>query len=628
MATYEEIYGKRVDVLDADPTLNSSYEGQVWYNSTTGELKSVVSFSAWTSIAGQINAYPQSYGGGTTDAGWIAGGYSPGPTKQNRTEEFNGSGWSAGGNLNTARVDIMGAGLQTAAVAAMGDNSPDSPRTMTNTEEYNGTAWTNQNTSPGGMFENCGSCCGTEPAYMAVGGRSGPPQSRQTTTMEYDGTNWSTAGAYPAALSGIYVSGTQTAAIGSCGEPPPPAPAAVNTSAEYNGASWTAVATSPFTRRSGGRSGTQTAALFFGGSPGTPAGTATLTYDGTTFATDPASLATPMGGQASSTNSPGTTAWSCNPNQVVEEYNKSINTITAGAWSSAPSLNTTRAYVGRSGIAPTQNAAMCVSGYPGPPSTVDVKNVEEFDGTSWTEIADVNSQRYGGMCAGTTTAGLFFGGNSDVTPWPYKPTPLSEEWNGTSWTEGPNMNDGNESGGALGTQTAALQSGGSLNPYPNYTNTSEEYNGASWTNVPATIFASVSNVTGVGTQTAGLIFCGNETPPPGTNYATAQTYNGTAYTTVNSCVETGNKLVGGGTQTAAFGAGGGPGSKSRVQHYDGTTWSTVPSLGTGRSSSSGGAPQTAGIYFAGNPGSGGSTTATEQFTAGSTTVAAKTLTTS
>ena len=41
MATYEEIYGKRVDVLDSDPTLSSAYEGQVWYNSATGTLKSV-----------------------------------------------------------------------------------------------------------------------------------------------------------------------------------------------------------------------------------------------------------------------------------------------------------------------------------------------------------------------------------------------------------------------------------------------------------------------------------------------------------------------------------------------------------------------------------------------------------
>ena len=49
MATYDEIYGKRVEVLDADPTLTSAYEGQVWYNSTTGNLKAVVSSAAWGS---------------------------------------------------------------------------------------------------------------------------------------------------------------------------------------------------------------------------------------------------------------------------------------------------------------------------------------------------------------------------------------------------------------------------------------------------------------------------------------------------------------------------------------------------------------------------------------------------
>ena len=129
----------------------------------------------------------------------------------------------------------------------------------------------------------------------------------------------------------------------------------------------------------------------------------------------------------------------------------------------------------------------------------------------------------------------------------------------------------------------------------------------------------------MGTETAGLIFCGTEAPPPATNYSTAQTYNGTAYTTVNSCVETGNKLVGGATQTAAFGAGGGPGSQSTVQHYDGTTWSTSAALGTGRNNASGGAPQAAGIYFAGSPGSG-SPGATEEFTGETTAVNVKTLT--
>ena len=39
MAGYNEIRGTRVKYLSSDPTLNTSTEGQVWYNSTTGTLK-------------------------------------------------------------------------------------------------------------------------------------------------------------------------------------------------------------------------------------------------------------------------------------------------------------------------------------------------------------------------------------------------------------------------------------------------------------------------------------------------------------------------------------------------------------------------------------------------------------
>ena len=616
MATYEEIYGKRVDVLDADPTLSSAYEGQVWYNSTTGTLKTVVSSAAWSSSSSMITGREWLAGMGTQTSALAAGGYALPPTKYALSEEYNGSGWATGGTMNTARGELAGGGTQTAGLIAGGDVLPGASNAA---ETYNGATWTNAPSLNTARFGLGAAKEGTTTAALVFGGGS------SDVSEEFNGTSWTEGENLNTARNGLPGScaGTQTAALATGGSP------FVAVCEEYNGASWATVNSLNTARQQAGGGGSQTTAFVAGGqTPPNTKVTATETYDGTTWTTSPATLGTAMYANAGAGNNTTGLSFGGDPQiSSTEELNVSISTFTPGAWAAAPSLNTTRANVGRSGIAPTQNAAMCVSGYPGPPSTIDVKNVEEFDGSSWTEIADVNSQRYGGMCAGTTTAGLFFGGNSDVTPGT-KPLPLSEEWNGTSWTEGGNMNDGNESGGALGTQTAALQAGGSLNPYPNYTNTSEEYNGASWTNVPATIFAAVSGVTGVGTQTAGLIFCGNQTPPPGTNFATAQTYNGTAYTTVNSCVETGNKLVGGGTQTAAFGAGGGPGAKSRVQHYDGTTWSTAPSLGTGRSASSGGAPQAAGIYFAGNPGSGGSTTAAEQFTAGSTTVAAKTLTTS
>ena len=253
MTTYRALVGKKIKKLTTDPS--DSLDGQMWYNSTTGTLRGIGVSSAWSSAAAQLNAYPQTYGGGTQTAGWICGGYDP--SKSNRTEEYNGTGWSVGGTLNTARADIMAAGLQTAGVAAMGDNHPSSPRGMTNTEEYDGSSWTNVNSSPGGMFENCGASCGTQTTYVAVGGRSGPPNSAQTTTMKYDGTNWTTAGSYPASLRNIYHAGIQTASIATGGETDPGPK--VNTSAEYDGSSWTAAATSPLTRAAGGRSGTQTA---------------------------------------------------------------------------------------------------------------------------------------------------------------------------------------------------------------------------------------------------------------------------------------------------------------------------------------------------------------------------------
>jgi hypothetical protein len=41
----------------------------------------------------------------------------------NSTEEYNGSAWTAGGNLNTARRSLAGCGTQTAALAFGGENN-------------------------------------------------------------------------------------------------------------------------------------------------------------------------------------------------------------------------------------------------------------------------------------------------------------------------------------------------------------------------------------------------------------------------------------------------------------------------------------------------------------------------
>jgi hypothetical protein len=54
------------------------------------------------------------------------------------TEEYDGSTWTAGGNLGTARYRLAGCGTQTAGLAFGGYVPPNSAAT----EEYDGSSWT------------------------------------------------------------------------------------------------------------------------------------------------------------------------------------------------------------------------------------------------------------------------------------------------------------------------------------------------------------------------------------------------------------------------------------------------------------------------------------------------------
>jgi hypothetical protein len=70
------------------------------------------------------------------------GGNRP-PPAGNLTEEYNGTSWTAGGTLNTARQALGAAGTQTAGLA-FGGSLPGSTGA---TEEYDGTTWTSSPTS-------------------------------------------------------------------------------------------------------------------------------------------------------------------------------------------------------------------------------------------------------------------------------------------------------------------------------------------------------------------------------------------------------------------------------------------------------------------------------------------------
>ena len=66
-----------------------------------------------------------------------------------------------------------------------------------------------------------------------------------------------------------------------------------------------------------------------------------------------------------------------------------------------------------------------IAGGQHPPTT----SVELWDGTSWTEVNDINSARYQIVGSGVASTGALIYGGQD----PY--SALTEEYDGTSWNE-------------------------------------------------------------------------------------------------------------------------------------------------------------------------------------------------
>ena len=119
-------------------------------------------------------------------------------------------------------------------------------------------------------------------------------------------------------------------------------------------------------------------------------------------------------------------------------------------------LNTARRHSGGCG---TDTAALCAGGI----STVATDVVEEYNGTTWSEVNNLPIARNAFLCVGTQTAALGAGG--------YLPGPLggpaniptnSVTYDGTTWSTNPSLATGNTRGGAAGTTTSAFATAGQL----------------------------------------------------------------------------------------------------------------------------------------------------------------------
>lgn len=604
MAEYESIHGTKVRYLTSDPTLDSTTEGQVWYNSTSGTNKALVQIKSWSSGGNMGTARYLIGSCGAQDAALGFGGYSG--SNKNETEEYTGFTWRGGGNLNTARWGMAGAGSQTAALSAGGFVTAASALT----EEYDGSSWTVQNTMPTAMRDTTGA--GTQTAAVTCGG-SPPAGGVSGVTQEYDGTNWTTSpGSMSVARSTATAFGLQTAAIVAGGNEP-----GINSAEQYDGTNWTSISNlnSPVYSLASAANGTISHGITFGGFGG-GSSDQTEEWDGNTWTISPATLAAgkwKLGGAG--TASAGLKFAGGPPpsgQTATEEYNSSINVETTGSWTAGGTMNLNRSTGNILGTSTT--SMLYVGGYrgptPSPPTFQGQTAVESYNGTSWTNSNALPVAFYSGFSMGTTTAGLRAGGNKSTAQ--YGPDPNSdesEEYNGSSWTSGGTLTQVQHLGASAGTQTAGLLWAGKTGASPPTTPTlvSQEYNGTSFAtggSVPSVRIRTM----GTGTQTAAINFGGHPSTP-NQDLNQSATYDGSSWTTGPNLALARNAAMGAGTSTLAI-CGGGymyappPGGTAATEWYDGTSWANIAnnvSSGPRAFSGPGGTAASNALAVGGNP---------------------------
>ena len=116
MSDYKNIIGKPIKSISSNLD-NDQAEGQVWYNTTDQQFKNVISSNAFASTGSLLDSYYGAGGAGSQTVGMVFGGISPSNSTKTTTEEYDGTGFVAGGSLNTGRNLIAGCGTVPAGLA-------------------------------------------------------------------------------------------------------------------------------------------------------------------------------------------------------------------------------------------------------------------------------------------------------------------------------------------------------------------------------------------------------------------------------------------------------------------------------------------------------------------------------
>jgi len=465
--------------------------------------------------------------------------------------------WASSGPLASARGFVSHTGTQTASLLA-GGLSP-APTYFSASEEYNGSGWSTGGSLPAATYGL--SSAGTQTAALVFGGANSS-DTKQSTTLTYNGTSFSaTPNSLNTARDQLSGGGTQTSALAVGGRT---SSAVVTNMEEWNGSSWSNLTALPEKRGYTNANGPETAFFMASGALGDNAGapytTATLNYDGTSVST-------------------GST------------------------------VNTGRSAGGAAGD--SANAIF----YGGDISGTSQTKTEKYDGTSWSEIADMAvAKRGSGAGAGTSNAAALSAGayGPPASASTEEFTSSTNTITAAAWTSGGNLPATVSANQGAGTQTAALSISGQPNaPGTAATNATNHYDGSSWT-AGGSLSAGAASYSGAsstkGSQTAALYWNGyNPTPSAGFR-ATVSSYDGSSWTAQPTYPGSANGYgSGAGTSTAALGMGGY--LVTNCYESDGSyNWTAGGSLPTAKYAMSAGGPQTAAIAAGGFGTSPGSVT--------------------
>lgn len=188
-----------------------------------------------------------------------------------------------------------------------------------------------------------------------------------------------------------------------------------------------------------------------------------------------------------------TDALSIGGNSSSGDTLKTVESFNNYTWSVKPDMNTGRSYHAATGVA---DATLVLGNMPASGTS------EFFNGTAWAVGGLSTTSRYGLAMIGVYNDALAFGGYNNTT---YIPT--TESYNGTAWSAGGDLNSARGYLAGAGTSTTALAFGG----YDGTStlDTTESYDGTTWSVKEAVMNSGRSYLTGSGaTSDKAIAICG------------------------------------------------------------------------------------------------------------------------